>query len=121
MFSVEHPIYTAPSSPGMVEIAGDEGERHRVWPLNEYQAEGLRVTNWHADGVQKYDRTTGTYVNLLLDDGFELTGFREWYPTAQELEAGPGWVADMASERIRPVLLLVGAIKKMVDHGAVTK
>jgi hypothetical protein len=80
----------------MVEIAGDERERHRVWLLNEYQAEGLRMTHWLADGVQKFDRTTDTYVNLLLDAGFELMGFSKWYPTAQELEARPEWVADTA-------------------------
>ncbi|KAK0712395.1 S-adenosyl-L-methionine-dependent methyltransferase, partial [Lasiosphaeria miniovina] len=95
VFSVEHPIFTAPSAPGVVEIPAPPRsgthtvaapQTRRVWPLDSYQSEGLRVTNWLADGVRKQHRTVATYVNMLLDAGFELTGFNEWYPTSAELE-----------------------------------
>jgi len=120
VFSAEHPIFTAPSTPGMVEIAdpsraadkpGAESLR-RVWPLNDYQVEGLRVTNWLAEGVRKYHRTTATYVNLLLASGFELTAFDEWYPTAEELEANPDWLVDHPNDTIKPTFLLMRGTKR---------
>ncbi|KAK0649575.1 methyltransferase type 11 [Cercophora newfieldiana] len=116
VFSAEHPIFTAPSAPGMVEIPlpkrpGEETLR-RVWPLNDYQKEGLRVTNWLADGVRKYHRTATSYVNILLDAGFELTGFNEWYPTKDELEANPDWLVDHPNETIKPTFLLIRGTKK---------
>jgi SAM-dependent methyltransferase len=119
VFSAEHPIFTAPSAPGMVEVPvsktgykpGEETVR-KVWPLNNYQAEGVRVTNWLADGVRKHHRTMTSYVNILLDSGFELTGFNEWYPTKDELEAKPDWLADHPNETIKPTFLLMRGTKR---------
>ncbi|KAK0611880.1 S-adenosyl-L-methionine-dependent methyltransferase [Immersiella caudata] len=116
VFSAEHPVFTAPSTPEIVEIpvpkqSGDKpGEEsiRRVWPLDDYHAEGLRVTNWLADGVRKYHRTVTSYVNILLDSGFELTGFNEWYPTKDELQ-----VADHPNAMIRPVFLLMRGTKRV--------
>jgi SAM-dependent methyltransferase len=122
VFSAEHPIFTAPSAPGMVEIPlpkrpgdkpGEESLR-RVWPLNDYQVEGLRVTNWLADGVRKYHRTATSYVNILLDSGFELTGFNEWYPNKDEIEANPNWLVDHPSETIKPTFLLMRGTKRVI-------
>ncbi len=102
VFSVEHPIFTAPSRPRFVE----DGPAGKVsWPLDDYQREGERVTDWLADGVKKQHRTIATYLNMLLDAGFELTGFDEWHPTAGELEAHPEW----AVENHRPMFLLMHA------------
>ncbi|GAB1312823.1 Malonyl-CoA O-methyltransferase BioC [Madurella fahalii] len=118
IFSAEHPILTAPSGPGPVEIdasdhPGDAGRtRKTVWPLNDYQKEGERVTDWLADGVKKYHRTTASYVNILLKAGFELTGFDEWYPTEEEFEEKPEWREEMKSEMMKPTFLLVRARKK---------
>ena len=53
VFSVEHPIYTAPSQPGFITAA----DGRRVWPLDSYLLEGRRVTNWFAPDVVKYHRT----------------------------------------------------------------
>ncbi len=78
VFSVEHPIYTAPSRPGFV--VGEDG--HRYWPVDDYQKEGERVTSWLASGVRKQHRTVASYVNMLLAAGFELTGLDEWRPTS---------------------------------------
>lgn len=101
VFSVEHPIFTAPSRPGFVE-----GER-RVWQLDSYLEEGARVTEWFAPGVVKYHRTVGTHVGALLEAGFALTGLVEWGASAAEIAVNPGW----AGERDRPSFLLVGARK----------
>ncbi|KAK3348822.1 S-adenosyl-L-methionine-dependent methyltransferase [Lasiosphaeria hispida] len=115
VFSAEHPIFTAPERQGVVEIPvpGKEGEVRRVWPLHDYQKQGLRVTNWlAAEGVRKYHRTVTTYINLLLDAGFELTGFNEWYPTKEELDANPWWLNEHKNETIKPTFLLVKATKR---------
>ena len=55
VFSVEHPIYMAPERPGWVTL----GDGRRVWPLDSYQREGPRKTNWLVEGVIKHHRTLG--------------------------------------------------------------
>lgn len=105
VFSVEHPIYTAPSKPG-IEVDPETGVKY--WPLNDYQKEGLRLTNWMVDGVRKHHRTTATYLNILLSTGFALANFDEWHPSPEQLETHPNW----DSEIIRPTFLLIGATKQ---------
>ena len=101
VFSVEHPIYTAPSQPGFV----DGGDGRKVWPLDGYLKEGARVTNWFAPGVVKYHRTVGTYVSALLDAGFRVSALQEWGPSDAQIAEHPAW----AVERERPPFLLVAA------------
>jgi SAM-dependent methyltransferase len=104
VFSVEHPIYTAPSSPQFViDTAG-----HATWPLDQYLAEGPRSTDWLAPGVEKQHRTIGSYVTLLHQAGFVLTALQEWGPTPAQIDAVPAW----AAERERPPFLLVAACKR---------
>lgn len=101
LFSVEHPIYTAPLAPGWtVDAAG-----HRVWPVDGYLDEGPRTTDWLVRGVVKQHRTLATYVNLLLRLGFTLTHLEEWGPSLEQVAARPDW----ADERQRPPFLLVSA------------
>ncbi len=109
VFSIEHPIYTAPSKPGVVQ--GEGG--HRYWRLDNYQKQGERVTDWLAERVRKQHRTVTSYVNMLLDAGFELTGFNEWYPTKEELEARPDLSKEWGNETIKPTFLFMQARKKM--------
>ncbi len=106
VFTIEHPIWTAPSRPGR-RVDPDTGSQY--WPLDEYQAEGLRVTSWLVEGFRKQHRTMTTYVNAFLDAGFEITGFNEWYPNEEEAKLYPGWVV---SERIKPTFLLMSVKKK---------
>lgn len=101
IFSVEHPIYTAPSAPGFITDA----EGRRVWPLDRYLDEGDRRTDWLAKGVIKRHRTVGGYVGLLLEAGFALTHLEEWAPTVEQIAAHPQW----ADERERPPFMLVAA------------
>lgn len=101
VFSVEHPLYTAPTHPGWQ--TGPDGRK--TWPVDGYLAEGPRVTDWLAPGVIKQHRTLGTYLNLLLGLGFRLTHVEEWGPSREQVAARPEW----AAERERPMFLLVAA------------
>lgn len=102
--SIEHPIYTAPSR---AEFVADGNVGRRYWPLNDYQVEGLRVTSWLADGVEKQHRTMTTYINAFLDAGFELRNFHEWRPTPEELQSD-----EMREVMDRPIFLLMSVVKK---------
>jgi SAM-dependent methyltransferase len=101
VFSVEHPIYSAPTSQQFVESEGGD----RVWPLDNYLVEGERVTNWFVDGVVKQHRTIATYVNTVIDAGFTLDRLVEWGPTAAAVEANP----LLADDLHRPWFLIVSA------------
>ena len=99
VFSVEHPICTAPSRPEW----RTDAEGRKIWPLERYLDEGPRVTDWLAPGVIKQHRGMATYFNLLLDAGFRLRRIEEWSPSKVQIAAEPGW----ADERHRPFFLLV--------------
>ncbi len=101
VFSVEHPVYTAPSRPGWRADA----DGRKTWPVDGYLIEGPRTTDWLAKGVIKQHRTIGTYLNLLLRVGFNLTHVDEWGPTDAQIAALPA----LADERQRPPFLLVAA------------
>ncbi|KAF7586835.1 hypothetical protein BBP40_008243 [Aspergillus hancockii] len=110
IFSVEHPICTAPINPGpawkVLSDAEGQGAGAKIWPLNSYGDEGLRVTSWlGTDGVRKYHRTVETYVTALLENGFILTGLKDWSPSKDDVEAHPEW----KDERHRPYFLLISA------------
>jgi len=99
VFSVEHPIFTAPTNPGW-----SEDERGRItWPIDRYLEEGPRTTNWLTPGVIKQHRTIGTYVKLLLRAGFVISHLEEWAPSVDQITAHPDW----ANERERPPFLIV--------------
>jgi ubiquinone/menaquinone biosynthesis C-methylase UbiE len=101
VFSVEHPIFTAPSEPQW--SPGRAGRR--TWPVDRYLDEGARSTDWLAKGVIKQHRTLATYINTLIGRGFSLSHIEEWGPTEEQIAAQPNW----ADERQRPPFLLVGA------------
>jgi ubiquinone/menaquinone biosynthesis C-methylase UbiE len=100
VFSVEHPIFTAPAEPSWsLNAAG-----RKTWPLDGYLDEGRRSTDWLTKGVIKQHRTSATYINMLVRLGFLINHVAEWGPTA----AQPSW----ADERQRPPFLLVAAIRQ---------
>lgn len=101
VFSVEHPIYTAPADP---KWTFDDSGR-KSWPVNRYLDEGPRSTDWLASGVIKQHRMLATYINLLLRAGFALDHVEEWAPTQVQIAAEPEW----AAERERPPFLLIAA------------
>ncbi len=101
VFSAEHPIYTAPTEPGwLVNAAG-----RKAWPVDSYQEEGPRTTDWLAKGVIKQHRTLGTYLNMLLRLGFTLRHLEEWGPTDAQVADRP----SLAEERQRPMFFLLSA------------
>jgi ubiquinone/menaquinone biosynthesis C-methylase UbiE len=101
VFSVEHPIYIAPSTPAWIRNAAGA----QVWPVDGYLNEGPRSTDWLAKGVIKQHRTIATYLNLLPRTGFALTYVEEWGPSEQQISARP----ELGDERQRPPFLLVAA------------
>lgn len=100
VFSIEHPIFMAPRNPGWLI----DGEGRKRWPLDSYQLEGERVTNWLAEGVIKQHRTVGTLLNALIAAGFTIQHVNEWGPTDAQVAAQPA----LAEERERPMMILVG-------------
>ena len=111
VFSVEHPIYSAPTTQAFeTSDAGD-----RVWPLDNYLVEGERVTDWFVDGVIKQHRTVATYVNTVIECGLVVNRIDEFGMTADAADAGGDAGGDGGSERAddrhRPWFLLLGATK----------
>jgi SAM-dependent methyltransferase len=101
VFSVEHPIFTAPTDPHW----SLDARGRQTWPIDSYLDEGPRSTDWLTTGVIKQHRTLATYLNLLLRCGFAISHVEEWGPTAAQVAAQP----DLAGERQRPPFLLVAA------------
>ncbi|MGH6859757.1 MAG: class I SAM-dependent methyltransferase [Phyllobacterium sp.] len=101
IFTIEHPIYMAPSRPGWQL----DGSGARTWPVDHYSIEGPRTTDWLAKGVVKQHRTIGTTLNTLINAGFALRHVEEWHPTADQIRANP----NLAEEMERPMILLVAA------------
>ncbi|GMA16547.1 class I SAM-dependent methyltransferase [Deinococcus metallilatus] len=101
VFSVEHPIYTAPRQPHWLTEAGGG----KTWPVDQYLVEGPRITDWLAPGVVKQHRTIRTYLKLLLEQGFSLRHLEEWGPTEEQLANLP----ELLEERERPMFLLLSA------------
>ncbi len=104
VFSVEHPIGTAPRAPGW--STGADGRK--IWPVESYLDEGARVTHWLADGVIKQHRTIASTLNALHDAGFALTRLEEWSVSEAQIAARPEW----AGERERPYFLLVACERR---------
>ncbi len=87
VFSVEHPIFTAPAKPGWCRNA----DGRNTWPIDSYLDEGPRSTDWLAKGVIKQHRTVATYLNLLIRLGFAYRHVEEWGPTEEQIRSRPTW------------------------------
>lgn len=105
VFSVEHPIFTAY---GSQDWYYDEQGNRLHWPVDRYFDSGLRKATFLGEEVVKYHKTLTTYINGLIQGGFEITGLIEPEPNEEMLETIPG----MKDELRRPMMLLVSAVKK---------
>lgn len=105
VFSVEHPVFTAH---GTEDWYYDSQGNKLHWPVDRYFEEGIRKTVFLGEEVYKYHKTLTTYVNTLLQSGFEIRGLVEPEPAAPMLEGTPG----MQDELRRPMMLLIAARKK---------
>jgi SAM-dependent methyltransferase len=103
LFSVEHPIFTA--LPTQDWYYGPTGERLH-WPIDNYQKEGRRQTNWLTDNVIKYHRTMATYVNTLIKFGFRITNLEE--PKPEPDISDP----DVQDQSRRPPFLLIATVRE---------
>lgn len=79
VFSVEHPIFTAPRRPGFItsskkpealELEAVHGRGQQDWPLSSYFAEGEREVDWLGAPVRKQHRTISRLVVLDSSHGF---------------------------------------------------
>ena len=104
VFSVEHPIFTAPSSPRFV----DDGDGV-AWRLDRYLDEGRRTTDWLAPGVIKQHRTIATYVMALRHADLEVTELVEWGPSPDQIAEHPDWAVEIE----RPPFLLIAARRRV--------
>ncbi len=103
VFSVEHPIFTAQ---GEQKWYCDDDGQPLHWPVDHYFEQGRRQANFLGEEVTKYHRTLTTYINTLLQNGFEVTKLVEPKPAA-DLMNEPG----MKDELRRPMMLLIAARK----------
>jgi len=101
VFSIEHPIYMAPTRPGWLI----DSDGRKTWPVDRYSVEGPRRTDWLAKDVLKYHRTIGATLNALIGAGFTIRHVQEWSPADDQVAANP----DLADELERPMMLLVAA------------
>ncbi|AHK00915.1 MULTISPECIES: class I SAM-dependent methyltransferase [Rhizobium/Agrobacterium group] len=104
VFSIEHPVFTALDKQDWFY---DEDGEILHWPLDNYQNEGVRHSNWMADDVVKYHRTVSGILNALLTSGFAITRLAEPRPDPALLAERP----EMKHEDRRPIFLIVGAKK----------
>lgn len=104
VFSVEHPVFT---SYGTQDWYYDSNGEILHFPVDNYYYEGRREAIFLGEPVIKYHRTLTTYLNTLLQNGFELQHIIEPQPPEDMLE-----LDGMKDEMRRPMMLLVSALKK---------
>ncbi|PNP84202.1 hypothetical protein FNYG_02890 [Fusarium nygamai] len=103
-FVIEHPIFTSTyNQDSMV----DDKTGSTYWSLRYYPDEGTRKIRWLNGDMEKQHRTVATYMNVLLKNGFEITGFDEWFGSRDVLARfGRYGVREM------PMFLLMSVVKK---------
>lgn len=104
VFSVEHPVFT---SYGSQDWYYDENGNILHFPVDNYYYEGQREAVFLGEPVIKYHRTLTTYLNTLLQNGFELQHIIEPQPPKEMMH-----LDGMKDEMRRPMMLLVSAVKK---------
>lgn len=105
LFSAEHPVFTAY---GTQDWYYDENGKILHFPIDNYYYEGKRTATFLGEEVVKYHKTLTTYLNSLLENGFEIRRIVEPQPTQEMIEA----VEGMKDEMRRPMMLIVSAVKR---------
>lgn len=104
IFSIEHPIFTAQ---GKEEWIYNEKGEIQHWPVDYYFKEGIRKTKFLGEEVTKYHRTLTSYVNTLLETGFNIEKVIEPKLSSEMLAQIP----QMEEELRRPMMLLIAVTK----------
>lgn len=103
VFSVEHPVFT---SYGTQDWYYDDKGNILHFPVDNYYYEGQREAVFLGEKVIKYHRTITTYLNTLLQNGFDIRHIIEPKPPEDMLD-----IEGMKDEMRRPMMLLVSAQK----------
>lgn len=106
IFSVEHPIFT---SKGSQDWNYDKDGNILDWPVDRYFTEGLRETKFLGEEVKKYHRTLMTYINELIESGFNIKKVVEPKADPNLLDKYDG----MKDEFRRPMFLIISATKNI--------
>lgn len=104
VFSVEHPVFT---SYGSQDWYYDKEGNILHFPVDNYFIEGKRDAVFLGEQVTKFHRTLTTYLNALLDHGFQLQRVIEPQPPESMMD-----IPGMKDELRRPMMLLVSAVKR---------
>ncbi|WP_440120775.1 class I SAM-dependent methyltransferase [Tenacibaculum sp. Ill] len=104
IFSMEHPSFTCKPEQNWFL---DENENRLHWPLDNYQDEGERKTNFLGHEVIKYHRTLETIINTVIKSGFDIQEISEPKPSELVLEKYP----EMKDEMRRPIFIIISAVK----------
>lgn len=104
VFSVEHPIFT---SNEIQDWYYNENKEIVHWPIDNYQSEGIRLTNFLGEDVIKYHRTVATYMNILIKNGFTITNVSEPVPSKDMIDNNN----YLENELRRPMFLMISAKK----------
>lgn len=104
VFSVEHPVFT---SYGSQDWYYDKDGNILHFPVDNYYYEGKREAVFLGEKVTKYHRTLTTYLNTLLQNGFEFQYIIEPQPPEEMLD-----IEGMKDEMRRPMMLLISVKKK---------
>ncbi|MGE6353135.1 class I SAM-dependent methyltransferase [Flavobacterium sp. NPDC079362] len=105
VFSIEHPVFT--SRPEQDWFKDEKGKRLH-WPIDNYQDEGIRETNFLGHQVIKYHRTMASIINTLINANFSIRELSEPKPSDEIIEKYP----EMKDELRRPIFMMVTAVKK---------
>ena len=104
IFSVEHPIFTSREE----QDWHYDSRGNRVhWPVDHYQSETIRETNFLTENVMKYHRTFSTYINDVIQAGFIIKAVKEPMASEEMINQNP----DMKDENRRPMFLIISAEK----------
>lgn len=105
VFSIEHPVFTSRPEQDWFK---DEKGKILHWPVDHYQEEGLRKTNFLGHQVIKYHRTVASIINTLLDSNFCIRQISEPKPSDEIIARYP----EMKDELRRPIFMMVSVTKK---------
>ena len=106
VFSMEHPIYTAPGHDGGKWECLPDGTK-TGFVLDYYALEGERRVRWLGTDIRKYHHRLDTVFNGLIAAGFEIEHVEEPAPTKNDIAANE----RCRQELHRPAYLIVKAMK----------
>ena len=100
LLNIEPPTFTA----GVKQQFAPTG----IWPVTDYFYPGKRSTDFLGYELQKYHHTLTQILNGLLSAGFQIEAVEEVIPPEE-------WRVKMPEEMLRPMMLLVKAVKPRYD------